>query len=108
MSTKLKVDLKDLRPTLKDVEGVLGRLSDSAASLDGISNGFYKLLSGISSGLCLELVNNIIDGDVNIDEDFNYALFSCIPKAPDEISCDGEPIFTAGSTRPISNVDASN
>jgi hypothetical protein len=102
------VDLPDLRPTLEDVEEVLWKLSHSAAGPDGISSGFYKQLSSISTGLFLELVNNIIDSDVKFNEDFNYAILCCIPKAPDEISSDGKSIFTAGSTRPISIVDAAN
>ena len=43
-----------------------------------------------------------------LGDDSNYAILCCIPKAPDELSDDGTPVFRAGSTRPISIVDAAN
>jgi hypothetical protein len=108
VSNKLKCDLADLRPTLEDVVTVLKNLSDSAAGPDGISNIFYKHLNNIASDVFLEVVNNIIDGGGRISEEFNLAFLCCIPKVPGGLTTDGIPIFTAGSTRPISIVDAAN
>ena len=68
----------------------------------------YKQLDGIAPDIFVELVNSIIEGNVIFGDDFNYAILCCIPKAPDELSDDGTPVFRAGSTRPISIVDAAN
>ena len=63
-------------------------------------------LKNTAPSIFKRLVNDIIDGAVTLDEEFNQAFLSCIPKAADERTSDGQPIHTAASARPLSIVDA--
>jgi hypothetical protein len=50
----------------------------------------------------------MLEGSADLGEAFNHAFLCCIPKSADGITSNGLPVHTAGGTRPISIVDASN
>ena len=65
-------------------------------------------LKSVAPSIFKRLVNDIIDGTVTLDDEFNYAFLCCIPKTTDERTSDGQPIHSAVGTRPLSIVDAAN
>ena len=105
---KMRVALEELRPNMDDVKVVFENLNDSTPGPDGIPSGIYKCLRNIAPSLFCEFINGIIDGTDQVDEDFNFAIMCCIPKANDDFSDDGVRIHKANATRPISIVDAAN
>lgn len=105
---RFKVPLNTLRPTHADVDKVIEQLSDSAAGPDGISAALYLKAGTVAKTLVVKVTCALVGGHLEVDESFNHALLRCIPKVADELSAEGIPIFNAGSTRPISVVDASN
>ena len=108
VKNKLKTNLAELRPTSDDVDIVFKRLRDSAAGPDGISSSLYAPLKNLAPAIFLRVVNGMLDGQTTFDEAFNHAFLCCIPKSSDEQDDTGTPVYTAGSTRPISIVDAAN
>ena len=54
------------------------------------------------------MVDEMIEGSMEPNEDFNFAFLCCIPKATKEKHLTGAPIHSAASTRPLSIVDAAN
>ena len=54
------------------------------------------------------MVDDMIDGSMEPNEDFNFAFLCCIPKATKEKHLTGAPIHSAANTRPLSIADAAN
>ena len=105
---RFKIRLTELRPTSEDVEKVFLGLHDSAAGPDGIPTGVYMQLKEVAPDIFLQLVRDLIDGNISLDDDFNQAILCCIPKGSNDHDDNGVPIHTAAGTRPLSIVDAAN
>ena len=105
---RLATDLVDLRPTIGDVGKVFKHLHESAPGPDGISTGLFAKLKHLGPDIFLRVAHSMLDDETDLGDGFNQAFLCCIPKSADETTCNGHAVFTAGSTRPISIVDAAN
>ena len=100
--------IDDLKPTLGDVETVLKQLPTSACGLDGIPFQAYGGVRKLAARVIKAVVDSMLSGTADIPNDFNWAILICIGKSSSEFTEEGEAVYSADNTRPISIVDASN
>ena len=105
---RFKATKEQLRPTMEDAQSVIDQMTPSSCGPDDIPFEFFKEMKEMAAQLLLAAANALLDGAELPDDDFNFAFMIYIPKAQDGELEDGTKVYTPGSTRPISIVDACN